>query len=80
MLEKESSPRSSLKNEEMHVFPDVVITIECSIDGNIGIMEFMEHGTNAMEIVVDIAIVAKTNHMQCLPPNVTYCCHRHKKK
>ena len=56
MLEKESSPRSSSQTEETHVFPDVETINEHCIDGKIEIMEFMEHGTNSMEIGVDIAL------------------------
>ena len=80
MLEKESSPRSSSQTEEMHMFPGVETTNEHCIDGKIEIMEFMEYGTNSMEIGVDIALEAKTNCMQCVPTNVANYCHRHRKK
>jgi len=80
ITDMESSPRSSSQTEEICQFPDMETIKEYYRDGKIGIMEFMEYGTNVMEIGIDKALEAKTNIMQCVSTNVTNYRHRHRKK
>jgi len=61
-------------------FPDIETLKEYYVDGKSGIYEFMEYGTNVMEIGIDKVLEVKSSLMQCVSTGVTNYRHRNRKK
>ena len=61
-------------------FPDIETLKEYYVDGKSGIYEFMEYGTNVMEIGIDKVLEVKSSLMQCVSTGVTNYRHRNRKR